>query len=372
MLPPPLTYLVSRIFAIGLLLATSAAVDRLNAADDQPLHALVIGNGQYGPLKPLPTAEGDARSVARVLENKGFDTVLGEDVSNGEMRALIEQFGSKLGAETTAVIFYAGYSLTWQDRTYLLPIGGRIRSPFDLVAQAIPLDQILSQLEWGTVRLAIIILETGYPTALSELEGLASWPRTSDLPDNVVLIAPEASSTPMQQGVGANSFIGRAFAASFTQTDLPVSDYVAGMTQSVERMSGGRYALEITSTVDDPENTYLVPSEKPDEEIPATTSRAEPEEAESEAVPVADEPSLDETAAPEAPAIAPEILDADFSADQKIAIQTALVESGFDAGTADGIFGARTRRAIANFQSSRGDTATGYLTQDQLEDLLGN
>ena len=50
-------------------------------------------------------------------------------------------------------------------------------------------------------------------------------------------------------------------------------------------------------------------------------------------------------------------------------IQEELRSAGFDPGGADGLFGPRTRRAIRNWQSSRGARATGYLDGAAVEAL---
>ena len=47
-------------------------------------------------------------------------------------------------------------------------------------------------------------------------------------------------------------------------------------------------------------------------------------------------------------------------------VQSALAAQGFDPGPADGVFGARTRRAIQAWQASRGHAATGSLTGAQV------
>jgi peptidoglycan hydrolase-like protein with peptidoglycan-binding domain len=49
------------------------------------------------------------------------------------------------------------------------------------------------------------------------------------------------------------------------------------------------------------------------------------------------------------------------------ALQTRLKLAGFDPGGADGSFGKRSRKAIQDWQSSRGLMPTGYLNQSQYE-----
>ena len=50
----------------------------------------------------------------------------------------------------------------------------------------------------------------------------------------------------------------------------------------------------------------------------------------------------------------------------RLLVQRGLVTLGFDPGPADGLFGPKTRQAIAAWQSAKGfDPATGYLTLEQ-------
>lgn len=51
-------------------------------------------------------------------------------------------------------------------------------------------------------------------------------------------------------------------------------------------------------------------------------------------------------------------------------IQVALTALGFTTGGIDGVFGARSREMIADWQKKAGHAATGFLTQDQLTALL--
>ena len=56
--------------------------------------------------------------------------------------------------------------------------------------------------------------------------------------------------------------------------------------------------------------------------------------------------------------------------EQRVSVQKALSNLGFDAGSADGLFGRRTRAAIAAYQRAVGLPETGYLTQDQFYELV--
>lgn len=55
--------------------------------------------------------------------------------------------------------------------------------------------------------------------------------------------------------------------------------------------------------------------------------------------------------------------------EERIKVQSGLAAVGFDAGPADGIFGPRTRSAIWDWQTAKGQEATGYLTREEAEAL---
>ena len=55
---------------------------------------------------------------------------------------------------------------------------------------------------------------------------------------------------------------------------------------------------------------------------------------------------------------------------QRVLVQRGLTSLGFDVGAADGILGARSRAGIRKWQSSRGESATGYLNAGAVATLL--
>jgi len=60
------------------------------------------------------------------------------------------------------------------------------------------------------------------------------------------------------------------------------------------------------------------------------------------------------------------------SDEETMALQEKLNELGFDAGPVDGVMGANTRRAIADYQYSVGHKSTGELTRTEVAELLAD
>ena len=63
-----------------------------------------------------------------------------------------------------------------------------------------------------------------------------------------------------------------------------------------------------------------------------------------------------------------EALGLDYAA--RVGVQRGLASLGMEVGSADGVFGDRTRAALGRWQARRGLAATGYLTRDQAEALV--
>ena len=55
---------------------------------------------------------------------------------------------------------------------------------------------------------------------------------------------------------------------------------------------------------------------------------------------------------------------------QRVSAQKALADLGFKVGSQDGLFGPRTRAAIAAYQNAESLPETGYLTQDQFSEVV--
>ncbi len=70
-------------------------------------------------------------------------------------------------------------------------------------------------------------------------------------------------------------------------------------------------------------------------------------------------------------AASPEMFESmlELSLGQRVLIQHGLVSLGHDIGVADGVFGPRTRQAIAGFQRAKGLPSTGFLTPEQSDGL---
>jgi formylglycine-generating enzyme required for sulfatase activity len=172
-----------RLTAVALLALLSATVMALG--QDAPVEAsrrvaLVIGNGTY-PQAPLASVPGDARAFADVLRNGGFDVVYAENAKRAEFEAAIGAFTRKLGWGVTAVVYYGGHAVQYQDRNFLLATDSAIASEADVRSQGIDIDLILDPLIVSRPAGCVVIIDAArrnpsQQVASARLRGLASQP----------------------------------------------------------------------------------------------------------------------------------------------------------------------------------------------------
>src|SRR5471030_2997859 len=132
-------FLIVVLSVVGMLVSANAA-----KADRRV--AFVVGNGAYKNVTPLPNPPIDAKAMAGVLRNAGFDVVEGINLTRDKMTERLLEFGKKTKGADVAVFFYAGHGIAVDGTNYLLPIDADIKSEMDVkLGNAINVDLTLDQ-----------------------------------------------------------------------------------------------------------------------------------------------------------------------------------------------------------------------------------
>jgi len=132
-------YLTVILSLIGMLFTANAA-----KADRRV--AFVVGNGAYKNVAQLPNPPIDAKAMAAVLRNVGFEVVEGTNLTRDAMTERLLEFGKKAQGADVAVFFYAGHGIAVSGTNYLLPIDADIKSEMDVkLGAAINIDLTLDQ-----------------------------------------------------------------------------------------------------------------------------------------------------------------------------------------------------------------------------------
>ena len=108
--------------------------------------AFVVGNGAYKNVAQLPNPPVDAKAMASVLRNVGFEVVEGTNLTRDKMTERLLEFGKKAQGADVAVFFYAGHGIAISGSNYLLPVDADIKSEMDVkLGAAINIDLTLDQ-----------------------------------------------------------------------------------------------------------------------------------------------------------------------------------------------------------------------------------
>jgi hypothetical protein len=132
-------FLLAALSIAGLLVSANVA-----KADKRV--AFVVGNGAYKNVAALPNPAIDAKAMAKVLRNVGFDVVEGTNLTRDKMTERLLEFGKKAEGADVALFFYAGHGIAINGTNYLLPVDADIKSEMDVkLGSAINIDLTLDQ-----------------------------------------------------------------------------------------------------------------------------------------------------------------------------------------------------------------------------------
>jgi hypothetical protein len=121
--------------------------------------AFVVGNGAYKNVAQLPNPPIDAKAMASVLRNVGFDVVEGTNLTRDTMTERLLEFGKKAQGADVALFFYAGHGIAINNTNYLLPVDADIKSEMDVkLGSAINIDLTLDQ-TMGDAKVKLVFLD---------------------------------------------------------------------------------------------------------------------------------------------------------------------------------------------------------------------
>ena len=148
------------IVALSLLaLSLFGLLATADAAKADKRVAFVVGNGAYKNVMPLPNPAIDARSMAGVLRNVGFEVVEGTNLTRDKMTEKLLEFGKKAQGADVALFFYAGHGIAINGTNYLLPIDADLKSEMDVkLGSAINIDVTLDQ-TMGNAKVKLVFLD---------------------------------------------------------------------------------------------------------------------------------------------------------------------------------------------------------------------
>lgn len=220
--------------------------------------ALVIGQSAYKSVPALPNPANDARAVSQMLTDAGFAVTSASDLSQDEMRARISDFAGQVaakGADTVALVFYAGHGLQIDGENYLVPVDVDPKREADIPIQAVRLNDILNTLTLVPSRMRIVLLDACRNNPFPELSktaghGLAIIDAKVGAPGTFVSFSTSPGAE-AEDGSGTNSPYTTALLASAKEPGLPIEDTFKRVRLAVNKATDGRQTPWDSSSLTD-------------------------------------------------------------------------------------------------------------------------
>ena len=245
-----------------LLSANSAMADKRIA--------FVVGNGAYKNVAQLPNPPVDAKAMAGVLRNVGFEVVEGVNLTRDKMTEKLLDFGKRAQGADIAVFYYAGHGIAIDGANYLLPIDADIKSEMDVkLGAAINVDITLDQ-TMGDAKVKLVFLDAcrDNPFAarikatatrsVSVQQGLAEMKSGEG---TLIAFATGPGQTALDGQEGTNSPFTRALIAHITEPGVEIQQAMTEVRAQVnEETSKGQLPWGHTNLTG---SVYLNPAQAP-------------------------------------------------------------------------------------------------------------
>ncbi|WP_338827954.1 caspase family protein [Bradyrhizobium sp. 27S5] len=220
--------------------------------------ALVIGQSAYKFVPALPNPANDASAMSQMLTDAGFAVTAASDLSQDEMRARISDFAGQVaakGADTVALVFYAGHGLQIDGENYLVPVDVDPKREADIPIQAVRLNDILNTLTSVPSRMRIVLLDACRNNPFPELSktaghGLAIVDARVGAPGTFVSFSTSPGAE-AEDGSGANSPYTTALLASAKEPGIPIEDTFKRVRLAVYKVTDGRQTPWDSSSLTD-------------------------------------------------------------------------------------------------------------------------
>ena len=218
-----------------------------NAAFAESRLALVIGESAYRTVTPLPNPANDAKAMATLLSDAGFEVTTAADLSQRDMNQQVGDFTARIaakGPDTIALVFYAGHGLQIDGENYLVPVDVDPKREADIPLQAVRLNDVLNTLNSVPSRIRILLLDAcrnnPFPAiSQSAGHGLALVDTKTGAPGTFVSYSTSPGAE-AEDGNGADSPYTTALLEAAREPGLPIEEAFKRVRVAVNKATDGR------------------------------------------------------------------------------------------------------------------------------------
>lgn len=204
--------------------------------------ALVIGNAAY-ETKPLRNPRNDARAVARVLQELGFEYVEKlEDLKTKDLGPAIERFIERVRMEGgIAVLYYSGHGIELEGENYIIPVDLNLSEERNLrYGGAVQLNHVLAGLERSNGPNIVILDACRNNPFPSTLRNVGIGLGRTLAPSGSLVAYAAAPGQVASDGQGDLGTFTRALVRHLARPDLEVRDVLLEARQEVEEETRNR------------------------------------------------------------------------------------------------------------------------------------
>lgn len=229
-----------------LLTAASAGAQQLrNITVDEMRHekrvALIIGNASY-PTARLNNPVNDARAMAQVLRQLGFDVLSYENVNYTQFRRGVARFGEKIADGGVGVFYYSGHGMQVSGKNYMIPVDAQIKSERYMDAETVDVDSVLAQMDQAKNRLNIVILDACRDNPFARrFRGGPRGLNFMDAPTGTFIAYATAPNSTADDGEpGRNGIYTSELLRAMRVPGIPIEEVFKRVRQGVLTRTGGR------------------------------------------------------------------------------------------------------------------------------------
>ena len=232
--------------ALLSLMIPAAVLLGTHSASAESRLALVIGQSAYRSVPALPNPANDARAVTQLLTDSGFEVSTASDLSQNQMREVVSEFAGKVaakGADTVALVFYAGHGLQIDGENFLVPIDIDPKREADIPIQAVRLNDILNTLTSVPSKMRILMLDACRNNPFPDLKtaggGLALVDAKIGAPGTFLSFSTSPGAV-AEDGSGSNSPYTNALLAAGKEQNIPIEETFKRVRLAVNKVTEGR------------------------------------------------------------------------------------------------------------------------------------
>ncbi|MBN1414807.1 MAG: caspase family protein [Bacteroidales bacterium] len=261
-------FFISALAAAFIPFQISSQVQNQASYQQQKRIALVIGNGNY-LTGPLANPENDARAMKASLQDVGFTVLEYENLTQGQMKRAIDEFGESMKDYDVGLFYYAGHGIQSKGYNYLVPVDAQLTFEKQIEYDCVQADRIIALMQESGAQVNVIILDACRNNPFER-----SWTRSAtgqglafmNAPRGTLIAYATSPGNTASDGSGKNGLYTSAILESIVIPDLTIIQMFQNVRNIVVKKSNNQQIpWESTSLTGD---FYFNRSEPPVEKVP--------------------------------------------------------------------------------------------------------